>query len=82
MVGTEYMRAVMGSYIQTTLENPTSYGNLETARVIYQVVKISGAVLLFILFLRTFKYLNFNRRMSQLNNTIKKVLILWVLLIK
>jgi len=81
MVGTEYMRAVMGSYIQATLESPTIYGNLESARVIYQVVKISGAVLLFILFLRTFKYLNFNRRMSQLNNTIKKVLILWWLLI-
>ncbi|KAL1505909.1 hypothetical protein ABEB36_005358 [Hypothenemus hampei] len=70
--GTEYMRFTMGSYVESIIEKPSSYGNLEFPRVIYEGVKISGAVLLFFIYLRTFKYLNFNRRMAQLNNTIRK----------
>ncbi|KAH1020266.1 hypothetical protein HUJ04_009962 [Dendroctonus ponderosae] len=71
VVGTEYMRAVLALYIEEILHNPTRYGNLETPGIIYQVVKTSGAVLLFFVYLRTFKYLNFSRRMAQLNNTIR-----------
>ncbi|XP_066150967.1 polycystin-2-like protein 1 isoform X2 [Euwallacea fornicatus] len=71
-VSTEYMRTVIVPDIKKTLNHPTHYGNLENAKVVNQVVKISEATLLFFVYLRTFKYLNFNRRMSQLNNTIRR----------
>ncbi|XP_066248663.1 polycystin-2-like protein 1 [Euwallacea similis] len=71
-ISTEYMRTVIVPDIKETLNHPDHYGNLESAKVINQVIKISEATLLFFVYLRTFKYLNFNRRMSQLNNTIRK----------
>ncbi|CAG9768877.1 unnamed protein product [Ceutorhynchus assimilis] len=69
--GTEYNLVNIKYYVDNIRDNPTAYGNLEQPHVLYQVVNIGGAVLLFFLYMRTFKYLNFNRRMAQLNNTIR-----------
>ncbi|XP_050302328.1 polycystic kidney disease 2-like 2 protein [Anthonomus grandis grandis] len=72
VASTEYLRVKAKTYIEEANEHPSQYGNLEEIRLIYQAVQISGAVLLFFVYLRTFKFLNFNRRMAQLNNTIKR----------
>ncbi|XP_030753981.1 polycystin-2-like isoform X2 [Sitophilus oryzae] len=70
--GTEYMRIIVPSYLEKIKNKPTAYGNLEYPEVAYSTFKVIGALLLFFVYIRTFKYLNFNKRMAQLNDTIKQ----------
>ncbi|KAF7270756.1 hypothetical protein GWI33_016297 [Rhynchophorus ferrugineus] len=71
ITGTEYLRFIGKSYLDEIKNNPNSYGNLEYLEIVYSTVNVIGALLLFFVYMRTFKYLNFNKRMAQLNDTIK-----------
>ncbi|RZC40117.1 PKD channel and/or Ion trans domain containing protein [Asbolus verrucosus] len=57
--------------IEKIIQEPNEYGNLEflaSATIFY---KNFAASLLFFSYIRLFKYLNFNKTMGQLNNTLK-----------
>lgn len=59
--------------IQKIKENPDKYGNLEEISNLNTVKNEIFAVNLFFMYLKLFKYLNFNRTMAQLNNTLSRV---------
>ncbi|XP_018574958.1 polycystic kidney disease 2-like 1 protein, partial [Anoplophora glabripennis] len=63
-------------YIPSTIEsfsrNPLKYGNFEYFAYIHLLQNDMFAINLFFTYIKIFKYLNFNRTMGQLNNTLKK----------
>ncbi|KAK9893003.1 hypothetical protein WA026_023214 [Henosepilachna vigintioctopunctata] len=67
-----YKRNHVEGYINTIKENPASYGNLEDISYIQGLHDDISAITLFFVFIRFFKYLNFNKTMGQLNDTLKK----------
>lgn len=63
----------LDSAIKTIEANPGKYGNLE--HIAETKVKINNfsAICLFFVYVKIFGYLNFNKTMGQLNNTLKRV---------
>ncbi|KAL3275221.1 hypothetical protein HHI36_019990 [Cryptolaemus montrouzieri] len=69
---TNYMRTHIENHITNIQENPDKYGNLQYMAHLQGLHDDTSAVTLFFVFMRFFKYLNFNRTMGQLNDTLKK----------
>ncbi|RZC41347.1 polycystic kidney disease 2-like 1 protein [Asbolus verrucosus] len=53
-------------------EHPAKYGNLEKLGEVKDLHNNFAALLLFFTYIKLFKYLNFNKTMGQLNNTLKR----------
>lgn len=66
--------------IQQLKENPDKYGNLENLSNLNTLKNDLFAIDLFFIYVKLFKYLNFNRTMAQLNNTMNRVSKLLILL--
>ncbi|XP_057670918.1 polycystin-2 isoform X2 [Diorhabda carinulata] len=58
--------------IKKIKKNPKEYGNLEYVSQLYIRRNNVIAVALYLIYLKAFKFLNFNRTMGQLNNTLNK----------
>lgn len=54
-------------------ENPDKYGNLEYLSYLSTMKNDLFAIDLFFIYVKLFEYLNFNRTMAQLNNTLHRV---------
>ncbi|XP_044747835.1 polycystic kidney disease 2-like 2 protein [Coccinella septempunctata] len=67
-----YKRNYVDYYITKIKENPDKYGNLEYIAYMQGLHDDIAAITLFFVFIRFFKYLNFNKTMGQLNDTLKK----------
>ncbi|XP_045462540.1 polycystic kidney disease 2-like 2 protein [Harmonia axyridis] len=67
-----YKRNNIDYYLSKIKENPSKYGNLEYISYIQGLHDDVAAITLFFVFIRFFKYLNFNKTMGQLNDTLKK----------
>lgn len=74
-----YKRNSVDYYITKIKENPEKYGNLEYVAYMQGLHDDIAAITLFFVFIRFFKYLNFNKTMGQLNDTLKKVRVFWIL---
>jgi hypothetical protein len=61
--------------IEKIRDNPEKYGNLEYPGEMKILYNNFAASLLFFSYIKLFKYLNFNKTMGQLNNTLKRVFI-------
>ncbi|XP_060524738.1 polycystin-2-like isoform X2 [Cylas formicarius] len=72
VAATEYLRVAAPARVRQIIANPHVYGNLEHAGYVDGMVETSGAVLAFLVYMKVFKFLNFNRRMAQLNNTLSQ----------
>lgn len=59
--------------IQQLKDNPDKYGNLENLSNLNTLKNDLFAIDLFFIYVKLFKYLNFNRTMAQLNNTLNRV---------
>lgn len=57
-------------------ENPDKYGNLEYSSYLSTLKNDLFAIDLFFIYVKLFEYLNFNRTMAQLNNTLHRVSII------
>lgn len=62
-----------GPVIKLLKENPDKYGNLEELANLSISKNNLFAIDLFFIYIKLFKYLNFNRTMAQLNNTLTRV---------
>ncbi|CAH2002304.1 unnamed protein product [Acanthoscelides obtectus] len=58
--------------MKTIVNNPDVYGNVEYLASIYTSKRELVAVMLFLVIMKVFKYLNFNRTMGQLNSTLRQ----------
>lgn len=63
----------MHSSIEKIKQNLDKYGNLEQLAYANKISNDILAVDLFLIYIKVFKFLNFNRTMGQLNNTLRKV---------
>nr|CAH7743777.1 unnamed protein product [Callosobruchus chinensis] len=58
--------------IEALNENPDQYANIEYLASMYTSKSNLFAIMLFLVIMKAFKYLNFNRTMGQLNSTLKQ----------